>query len=121
MVPYKNKKTNRYEAVFIAGYQGLIDLARRSGGVVAVRAREVYEKDEVTYEEGIIPVLRHRPYQFEDPGAMTAVYAVAHFLNGFAQAEVMFRWQVEKVRARSRAGDDGPWQTDTAMMWRKTA
>jgi len=120
LVPFKNRR-GQYEATFIAGYQGLIDLARRSGNVVSVRAKEVYEKDETVYEEGMVPVLRHKPYVGPEPGALSAVYAVAHFLNGFAQCEVLFAWQVEKVRQHSRAGDKGPWNTDTAMMWRKTA
>jgi recombinational DNA repair protein RecT len=57
------------------------------------------------------------------PGAMIGVYAVAHFTNGFAQPEVMSAAQVEKVRARSRAGSSSssPWNTDPAAMWRKTA
>lgn len=120
LVPYKNKR-GFYEAQFIAGYQGLIDLARRSGSVVAVRAKEVYEKDEVVYEEGAIPILRHKPYVGENAGPLTAAYAVAHFTNGFLQAEVLFRWQIEKIKARSRAADKGPWNTDEAMMWRKSA
>jgi recombination protein RecT len=121
LVPFKSGRTGRYEATFIPGYQGLIELARRSREVVTVRAKEVYEKDDVTYEEGVVPILRHKPYMGQDPGNMVAVYAVAHFANGFAQPEVMSAWQVEAVRRRSRAAAAGPWATDTAAMWRKTA
>jgi recombination protein RecT len=120
LVPFKNRR-GFYEAQFIAGYQGLIDLARRGGAVISVRAKEVYDKDEVVYEEGAVPILRHKPYVGEDAGPLSAVYAVAHYINGFVQSEVMFKWQVEKVRNRSRAADKGPWATDEAMMWRKTA
>ena len=120
LVPYRNK-AGRYEAQFIAGYQGLIDLALRSQKVVAVRAKEVYSLDHFEYEEGSLQRVFHKPNLTAERGELVAVYAVAHLANGFPQAEVMSRADVERVRAHSKAGDKSPWNTDPAMMWRKSA
>lgn len=120
LVPFRNKQ-GRYEAQFIAGYQGLIDLARRSQAVVAIRAREVYEKDHFNYSEGMFQLLEHKPYMGDDPGKLMGAYAVAHLAAGFAQAEVMSETQLNAVQVSSRAGEKGPWKTHKAQMWRKTA
>jgi len=54
------------------------------------------------------------------------VYAVAHWRTGDKQFEIMTRSQVEAIKSRSRSRDKngnlvGPWITDEAEMWRKTA
>ena len=121
LVPYRNSWNGKYEAQFFPGYQGLIDLALRSQKVVAVRAKEVYALDHFEYEEGSLQRVFHKPNLTAERGELVAVYAVAHLANGFPQAEVMSAGDVERVRKHSRAGDKGPWNTDPAMMWRKSA
>jgi len=125
MVPYFNKRTREFEAQMQVGYKGLIELARRGGRVLYVRAREVYEKDAFQYEDGLYPVLRHVPHTLaESPGQVIAAWAVAAFPtpNGIPvmQPEVMSRPQIDLVRASSQAKDDGPWVTHYPMMARKT-
>jgi len=122
MVPYRNGKTGKYEAQFIPGYRGLIDLARRSGQVSSIEAHCVYEKDEWEYantESGV--KLRHVPFWDGDRGKLTRVFAIAR-LKGEAipQIEVMSRSDVDKIRAKSKAKDSGPWVTDYDEMARKT-
>lgn len=51
------------EAVFQLGYQGLVKLLSRSG-IIVVSAQIVFEKDHWRYEEGINPILEHRPDVF---------------------------------------------------------
>jgi recombination protein RecT len=120
LVPYKNKKTDRYEAQFIPGYRGLIDLARRSGSIESIEARVVKEKDLFEFEYGLNPKLRHVPSNDDSPGPTVRAYGIAKLKDGGVQVEVMTIAQLNLIRSRSRAKDDGPWVTDTDEMYRKT-
>lgn len=118
LVPFKNRR-GVYEAQFVPGYRGLIDLARRSGHVAIIEARVVLSDDrEFDYDLGLDRKLVHRPG--EGRGDMTHVYAIARFRGGDLAFEVMTLAQVEAIRKRSRASDSGPWVTDFHEMARKT-
>lgn len=116
LVPYKTT------CVFIPGYKGLLDLARRSGEIAWIQARLVYENDEFNYQYGMDPGLDHVPARASGgvPGVMIAAYGVAKFKSGEFHFEVMHKDQIEAIRQRSRAKDDGPWITDYDEMARKT-
>lgn len=122
MVPYRNNKTGKKECQFIPGYRGLIDLARRSGQVSSIEAHCVYEKDEWEYantESGT--KLRHVPFWDGDRGILKRVYAIARLKGSeLPQIEVMSKSDVDKIRAKSKAKDSGPWVTDYDEMARKT-
>ena len=120
LVPFLNKKTNRYEAKLIPGYRGLLDLARRSGELSMVYARCVHEKDKYEIAFGLEPRLIHIPCDSDTPGEIVATYAVAKLRDGSSQFEWMWRREIEAVRARSSAANDGPWVTDFAEMAKKT-
>jgi len=120
LVPYKNKNTGRMEAQLMAGYKGLIELARRSGKVGAINAEIVYEGDEFRVVKGLNPDLIHVP-NWQDPGEMIAAYATAKLKDGDVQFCVMPRHEIDKHRARSKAKDYGPWVTDYEWMAKKTA
>ena len=120
MVPYRNNKTNQYEAQFIIGYRGLITLARRSVEIESIEAHVVYEKDKFKCVLGLAPILEHEPTFDGDPGKPVAVYAIAKLRGGGAQWEMMTRGQVEDIRKRSRAGGTGPWVSDWGAMACKT-
>lgn len=104
----------------IPGYRGLIDLARRSGGIRRIEAHVVYEKDTFTHAKGTAPSITHVPCYEQDKGPPKLVYAVAWFDDGSTQAEVMTMAEIEGIRKRSKAGNSGPWQTDYNEMARKT-
>jgi recombination protein RecT len=114
LVPYKG------QCQLIVGYRGLVDLARRSGEIEAVEARIVREKDEFDFSYGLDPTIVHRPALEGDPGPMTHVYAIARYRSGGRQFDVMSLAEVEAIRQRSRAKDDGPWVTDYFEMAKKT-
>lgn len=113
LVPYKR------QAQFILGYRGMIQLARRSGEITDLVAREVCEADEFEFEYGDNEHIRHRP-PLTDRGATIAYYGIAKFAGGGATRLVMAREDVEKRRDRSKAKDSGPWKTDYDAMARKT-
>lgn len=125
LIPYRNNRINAYEAQFQAGYLGLADLARRSGEVLNVRAKAVFEGDRFEYTEGLDRKLIHvpamEPDQEQSQKTMRWVYAVATFANGYEEFVVLGKAEVERHRARSRAKDSGPWVTDYVAMAMKTA
>jgi recombination protein RecT len=124
LVPFDNRKTGRVEAQFILGYRGMIELARRSGQIQTIEARAVYEGDQFEVRFGLDSTLTHVP-DFENPSRalpekLRFVYAVAKLRDGGVQFEVMSRREIEAVRAQSRAGTTGPWQTHYEAMALKT-
>lgn len=105
----------------IVGYQGLIDLVYRSGQVKDVYAQVVYKQDAFRYRLGLEPVIDHEPADGKkEAGDITHAYMVAHLKGGGVVFDVMTRWELDRIRERSRAKDSGPWKTDAAEMYRKT-
>ena len=132
LVPYnckvKDEKGNeRWEmqAKFIPGYRGLIVLARRSGEISNIYAEAVYKGDKIEIELGLNPKLLHVPDFDSDERDketnLTFTYAVAKFKDGSFQFVVLSRKQIEKLKARSKAANSGPWVTDYEEMAKKTA
>lgn len=120
ILPYRSKQG--MQAQLILGYRGMIALARRSGEIKDISARAVYEGDEFEYSFGLDEKLNHRPAarehnQGEKP---THVYMVAHFKDGGHYMDVMTAQEVEAVRKRSKAANNGPWVTDYEAMAKKT-
>lgn len=116
IIPYRNKGV--MEAQFQPGYRGLIDLARRSGQVKSIVPRSVNENDTFQVEYGLEEKLYHVP-NLDDPGKLRFVYAIAHLTDGTSQFHIMPIKDVERIRAKSRAANNGPWVTDyEAMAWK---
>jgi len=122
LIPYKNNKTGNLEAQFQIGYQGLIDLARRSGELAAIACYLVYKDDELEVNYASFPPIKHKPnFEVElNDANVILVYAVAQLKSGFMQTEIMTRSQIEGIRKRSKAATSGPWTTDWGEMARKT-
>jgi len=121
LIPFENRRRGITEAQFIIGYRGMIDLARRSGQIVSLEARAVYQADKFRVALGLDPKLDHEPaWDAEDRGPLRFVYAVAKLQGGGVQFEVMSRVEVEKVRAQSKAGSSGPWVSHFEEMAKKT-
>lgn len=117
-VPFRNK--GQLEVQWIIGYKGLIDLARRSGQILSIEAREVCEHDEFEFEYGLDEKLVHRPNMLGDRGRPVAFYGIARFKDGGRYVLVMSKADVDAHRARSKSSDSGPWVTDYMAMARKT-
>lgn len=104
----------------VIGYRGLVELARRSGEVVSVRAVVVREKDRFRMAEGLEQTIDHEPFLDGDAGPLKYVYCVVKLKEGGYIVEVMSRAQIDAVKARSRSGTSGPWVTDYEEMAKKT-
>lgn len=121
LIPYKDQCTLQL------GYQGLLDLVRRSGLVQSISAHLVHERDEFDVAWGTQPGIVHKPYLDGDAGAVRLVYAVAQLKGGGVHAELMTLHDIERIKNRSqnvinaaRYGKQTPWDTDWGEMARKT-
>lgn len=123
LVPFKG------QCQFIIGYRGMIDLARRSNEILSIAAHVVHKQDKFEFEYGLNEKLVHIPLNKKnekgeivpkDDDDIVAFYAVVKLANGGAQFEVMYKADVEKIRAKSPASNHGPWIAHYAEMGRKT-
>lgn len=124
LIPYKTT------CQLVIGYRGMLKLARQSGELSTIKAVAVHAGDAFEYDLGLHERLDHiparrplkdgRPDLDWSPGPLIAVYAVARLKDGTVQFDVMDVGDVEKIRRRSKAANDGPWITDYEAMACKT-
>ena len=109
LIPYNNSKqingkwVKVLECQFQPGYQGLVDLARRSGEVKDVFAMVVYENDDFELEYGTNRRLVHKPYLGETPGEPIGAYTVWELSDGTKTFEFMPLHEIYKRRDKSQA------------------
>jgi len=118
-IPYENRKNGTCELQFIPDYRGLVNSAKRSGCIVDAWSEVVRANDEFDYALGLEPYLKHKPAR-GDRGALESAYCVMVMPDGVKRFVVMDGDEVQGIRARSRAKNDGPWVTDESEMWKKT-
>ncbi len=99
---------------------GIRKKVRQSGEIATWDAYVVHAKDAFEFELGDDPFIKHKPSMDADPGKVIAAYSVATLKSGEKSREVMTVAQIEKVRAVSRAKDNGPWVSWYEEMCRKT-
>jgi recombination protein RecT len=130
LIPYKNKDrdgNSHMEAQFQMGYQGLIELARRSGKLLSIFAEVVYSDEEFEIVRGLDSNLIHKPARRseEPPNSMiVGAYAVAELPHGthvVKQWEWVPRWRIDKIRRSSKAPDGPGWSLWFPDMSKKTA
>jgi recombination protein RecT len=129
LIPYNNNKqingkwVKVLECQFQVGYQGLIDLARRSGTISDIYGYNVYENDDFDIIFGMNPDIRHRPwYMFPErkdkgPGECLGAYCVWVLKDGSKHPEFMPISEIHKRRDASTAYQsdvkygktDSPW------------
>jgi len=118
LIPFGN------EVQLIIDYKGLVELVRRSGDVSYIHADVVYEGDEWEFSYGSDARLIHRP-NLEKRGKQDAkplaVYSFVKLRDGSEDFMVLSPAEVDAVRRRSKAANNGPWVSDWAEMAKKTA
>lgn len=122
LVPRWNSKKRCKEATFQIGYRGLSTLAYRSGMVLVLQTRIVYENDDFQVSYGSMPLINHHPYMGPDPGKPVAYYAVAKLKAGGEDFEVMSIEQVQAHRMKYSPPSDrqSTWDTNFDEMALKT-
>jgi recombination protein RecT len=107
------------EVQLIIDYKGIVELIRRSGDVSTVHCDVVGMNDHFEYRFGTGAKLEHVP-NIHDRGELYATYSFVKLKDGTEEFDVMSIEEVARVRARSRAANDGPWKTDFPEMAKKT-
>jgi len=120
IIPYFNGKTKVLEAQFQLSYRGIVEIVRRSEKIISIEAHVVYENDIFECTLGTYPKLQHSPNFKEERGKPVAVYAVATHSGGERQFDIMSIFDVEKVRAKSKSPNSGPWVDFFDEMAKKT-
>lgn len=120
LVPRRIKGT--MECQWMLGYKGIIELARRSGQIMSIEAREVCANDHFEYAYGLDEKLEHQPFMDGERGPIVAFWGLAKFRDGGHYFLVMSKSDVDAAKERSDSAKAGfgPWITDYAAMGRKT-
>jgi recombination protein RecT len=100
----------------VAQYQpmtgGMLRKLWESGLFAMLDGAAVYERDVFRYQRGDDPRCEHIPYDGEEhPGQVRAAYFIAKLKTGEVKREVMWRRDIERVRAQSRAPDGLMWKS----------
>jgi len=129
LIPFLNSRQDRngnwskvMECQLVIGYQGLIELTRRSGEILKIEARAVFDGDSFDWRYGTDPVINHQPMAEEDAKKMTHVYAVAWLRPGVTQFDVMTLSEVNRIRSMSKSAHKpgSPWNGHFVAMAKKT-
>jgi recombination protein RecT len=123
-----NYKTRAKEPQLRIGYRGMVKLARQSGNVEKIYAREVCQADEFVVDMGTDERIVHRPLIFGARGPVIGYYAVIKFKDGGFDYEPMSTEDVHRIRDRSdgwkayaeKKISSTPWATDEVEMAKKT-
>jgi recombination protein RecT len=100
---------------------GVLKKIRQSGEVAKVSSHVVYANDHFMVKYGFDEDVEHVPPALNEPrGEPIGAYATAVLKDGSQLLEVMSLEQIEKVRAVSRAKNNGPWVAWWEEMARKT-
>lgn len=129
LVPFRSKDDKTKRCVFIPGYKGFIHLMRNSGLVHNVNAEVVCKGEQIEINLGMQREFIHKPdimLDRNDRELWLGAYATVTFFVGEPDFEFMNQSAILAIKARSPAKDyngnvTGPWKTDEAEMWKKTA
>lgn len=115
LVPYKD------QCQFQLGYQGMLELARRSKDIKRVRVETVREGDQFHFRKGIVEELVHVP-QDNDLAPAKGYYAIVEMISGGIQWDY---WSIARVEAHRQRyskvkSKEGPWATSYDAMGMKT-
>ncbi|WP_029923954.1 recombination protein RecT [Nocardia otitidiscaviarum] len=126
LLPFWDGKGRGYKAQLVIGYQGLVELAHRSGKISSLIARTVYENDVFDVDYGLADNLVHKPALKGTRGDMVAFYAIAKFTTGghafwVMTYDEMIEYRQLHAKARNAKGEIfGPWVDNFEGMALKT-
>ena len=106
------------ECTLVLDYKGLVSLVRRSGDVAKIHADIVCENDIFHHSMG--EVTTHTFDLKESRGDAYAAYAQVTLKDGSVQSAIMSKDEIEEIRKRSKAGNNGPWVDHWNEMAKKT-
>lgn len=121
-LPFRNTKGGNKLATFVPNYFGLILALERTGKVAKAFAHPVYAGDEFVIDY-LADQYKHIPAVAlgKPQGTLRFFYGCVRLKDGTTHIEVMDEGQIDAIRRRAPAHDQGPWVDDYLMMARKTA
>jgi recombination protein RecT len=126
LLPFWDNRSKGFKAQLVIGYQGLVELAHRSGRIKSLVARTVYANDTFDVDYGLTDNLVHKPNLKGDRGEPTGYYAIVKFQPEGHVFYYMTHEEMEKYRDRfamAKARDGkivGPWVDHFEGMAHKT-
>lgn len=120
-LPFGEKGRKERKATFVSNYFGVLRALYRTGMVTRAFAEVVYTNDVFDLDYGRTPPLMHRPPR-KNRGTGEGAYGYilqrgsAHPLIHYMDPD-----DLDRVRKRAPAHEQGPWVTDQNEMKRKTA
>jgi recombination protein RecT len=126
LIPFWDRKSGGHKAQLVIGYQGLVDLAYRSGHVASVIARTAYENDVFEVDYGVADTIIHKPNMDGSRGRAIAYYAIVKYHGGGYAFWVMSDQEMRSYRdqhatAKTKEGKVfGPWVDHYEGMAHKT-
>ena len=122
MIPFYNGKTESYEAKFIIGYKGIVELLYRSPRVKKIVSEIVYENDEFSYKTGSELELNHVPTIFGDTGKRIGTYTIITLDNNEQLVQFVRADQIEALKRFSSVPETYNEENDPmGNMWKKSA
>ena len=122
ILPFKNRKGGTTQATFVANYFGTLLALERTGKVRKAFAQAVYEGDTFTFDF-FTDTYSHVPalIQGKDVGKVLFYYGAVQTSDGAWHVEPLSLQEIDGIRRRAPAHDEGPWVTDFDQMAKKTA
>lgn len=121
LIPYKDRKRNVTVCQLMLGYQGMIELAYRSGRVSSIKAMVVREGDVFEFDHGLDEKLVHKP-SGNETAPITHAYAIARIKDGTPIFWVLSLPQIEARRLRGASKyTTTPWDDNYEAMAMKSA
>lgn len=109
IVPFKNAKAGRTEAVWIPMVRGVRKLVRNSGLIADLNVQVVQAGDAFDFELGDNPFIRHKPVGGSRTRPVLWAYSIARYKDGTMSRDVMHIDAIMEVARKSRAFESGPW------------
>lgn len=126
LLPFYDSKSRSMKAQLVIGYQGMVELAHRSGRIKSLIARTVYSNDTFEVDYGLADNLIHKPATKGARGEPIAYYAIVKFTSGGHAFLVMTEDEMQaykKKNAMAKTKDGrivGPWNEHYEAMAHKT-
>jgi len=127
LIPFYSNKKKCYEAVFVVGYRGIINMLYATGHFSFVDIFSVYKNDEFFQSLGSDPRVHHIPLADGDRGAFIGAYALLKFKDGSSKHYYCSKSEGEThrdkfCRSKNKKGEVfGPWKDNFEAMVMKTA
>lgn len=120
LIPFNDRKQGKMVAQLVIGYQGLVELAHRSGKIKSLIGRVVYENDYFDVDYGLNDTLVHKPAMKGPKGEPVAYYTIAKFTTGGHAFYVMSHDEMLEYRDKHAKSKWGPWKDHFEAMALKT-